>query len=365
MLLNQLKSNIKYALSQLIFTILVSFLLYLVGFFPNLIEKYYSSGIYPLISTLLRFFDQQLHFSLGDCFYLLLGIIILKKIIVFSVTLYQTSDKSTHFFMGFIHLLKSILRFYIAFMLLWGLNYSRIGASRQFKVAPLPYSTEELCSLSQELIQEMNYCKSKLIQEQYNDSAIAQIYTIAIQAYHKTKELYPFLQYTHPAVKSSLYTLLAPYIGFTGYFNPFTGEAQVRKDLPHIMLPYITCHEIAHQLGYADESEASFIAWIVAEKSNNTYLRYSALIDLYRFTRMELFLRNTYPDGPEKLSPAVKENLVYIHNFIKKESFKQSETISNAYDMYLRMNGLEKGIESYNDIVAWVINWRKAKGLIR
>jgi len=150
-------------------------------------------------------------------------------------------------------------------------------------------------------------------------------------------------------------------VGFTGYYNPFSGEAQVRKDLPRILIPFITCHEMAHQIGYADESEASFVALIVSENSHNNYLRYSALIDLYRFTRMELFLRNTYPDGPDKLSKSVKADLIYIQNFFRKEAHKQSESINNAYDMYLKFNGLEKGIESYNDVVAWAIQWYKLK----
>ena len=76
---------------------------------------------------------------------------------------------------------------------------------------------------------------------------------------------------------------------------------------------------------------------------------------------MELFLRNTYPDGPEKLSKPVKTDLTFIQNFFRKEAHKQSESMNNAYDMYLKFNGLEKGIESYNDVVAWAIQWYKLK----
>ena len=193
------------------------------------------------------------------------------------------------------------------------------------------------------------------------DSSLPYIYAIAEEAYKATAEKYPFLSYNHPSIKSSLFTSLAPWVGFTGYYNPFSGEAQVRKDLPRVLIPFITCHEMAHQIGYADESEASFVALVVSENSRNTYLHYSALIDLYRFTRMELFLRNTYPDGPEKLSKPVKTDLTFIQNFFRKEAHKQSESMNNAYDMYLKFNGLEKGIESYNDVVAWAIQWYKLK----
>ena len=272
---------------------------------------------------------------------------------------YQSPRKSNFIGYGLIHFTKALLNIYIAFMLLWGLNYSREGIGNQLNVTPLPYTTEDVCNLSQDLIMEMNKCRAYLDSFPQRDSSLKTIYAITFNEYNNARIDYPFLLYKHPVIKSSLYTYWSSWIGYTGYYNPFSGEAQVRTDLPRLMLPFICCHEAAHQLGYADESEASFVALLVSEKSSSVYLRYSALIDLYRYTRMELFMRNTFPDGPEKLSPSVKKDLLFIHSFFKREAFQQSETISNAYDMYLRFNGLDKGIESYNDVVAWAINWRK------
>jgi len=298
-------------------------------------------------------------FSLGDCLYFLFSLFAIIKIVRFYFILFRTKEKKNHFISGIIRVGRTILYVYIVFMLLWGLNYSRQGIGKQLNMEPLPYSTEELCDLSQQIIPALNDCRNKLDSLPLHDSSLQNIYKIASNAYSITAEKYPFLRYNHPDVRKSLYTPWAPFIGYTGYYNPFTGEAQIRSDLPRIMLPFIVCHETAHQIGYADESEASFVAFIVAENSDNTYLRYSALIDLYRYMRMELFLRNTYPDGPVKLSKSVKNDLLYLHDFFKKEAYRQSETINISYDMYLRANGLKKGIESYNDVVAWAIQWYK------
>ena len=56
---------------------------------------------------------------------------------------------------------------------------------------------------------------------------------------------------------------------FLGYYNPFTGEAQVNTNVPAFVIPFTTCHEMAHQIGYASESEASFVGFLVIRNSNN------------------------------------------------------------------------------------------------
>ena len=48
-------------------------------------------------------------------------------------------------------------------------------------------------------------------------------------------------------------------MGFSGYLNPFTNEAQVDILIPKYQLPTTASHEVAHQLGYAAENEANFI----------------------------------------------------------------------------------------------------------
>lgn len=298
-------------------------------------------------------------FSVGDWLYALVGLLIFIGLIRCLWLLFKSNDKRKLLISIPFKLVRIVLYIYIVFMLLWGLNYSRAGISSQLNIQPLPYSTEDVCNLSLKLIVELNKSRKQLDSFPQTDSSVAGIYDIAVQAYQKTALRYSFLRYKYPVIKGSLYTHWSSLIGFTGYYNPFTGEAQVRTDLPRILLPFIACHEAAHQIGYADESEASFVALIVSENTDNVYLRYSALIDLYRYTRLELFMRNTYPDGPEKLSKGVKNDLMYIHDFFKREAFNQSETITNAYDMYLRANGLKKGMESYNDVVAWAINWYK------
>jgi hypothetical protein len=85
-----------------------------------------------------------------------------------------------------------------------------------------------------------------------------------------------------------LYTPVISYLGYSGYYNPFTGEAQVNTTIPIFLQPFVSCHEIAHQLGYAREDEANFVAYLVAKNSTDQSLKYSAYLDLFIYANRAL-----------------------------------------------------------------------------
>ena len=58
------------------------------------------------------------------------------------------------------------------------------------------------------------------------------------------------------SVKNSILSTPLSYMGFSGYINPFTLEAQINVNTPQLYLPTTICHEIAHQMGYSAENEA-------------------------------------------------------------------------------------------------------------
>jgi len=55
------------------------------------------------------------------------------------------------------------------------------------------------------------------------------------------------------------------YLGIGGVYFPFTGEANVNISMPHTSIPFTACHEMAHQIGFAREDEANFIAYIACK----------------------------------------------------------------------------------------------------
>ena len=54
-------------------------LLFVLSYFPQLIEVYYSAGCYPLLAKTLRFLTAILPFSIGDIGYIILSIYLIYK----------------------------------------------------------------------------------------------------------------------------------------------------------------------------------------------------------------------------------------------------------------------------------------------
>jgi hypothetical protein len=92
-----------------------------------------------------------------------------------------------------------------------------------------------------------------------------------IEDYSNAAMQFPFLAYKQPSLKEMLIGNIGGYGGFSGYLNPFTGEAQLNGNLPGFLRPYVTCHEIGHQLGYAAEEEANMVGYLVGRKSSNPH----------------------------------------------------------------------------------------------
>ena len=72
-------------------------------------------------------------------------------------------------------------------------------------------------------------------------------------------------------------------MGYSGYINPFTNEAQINAKMVGYSTPITVCHEIAHQMGYAAETEANYLGYLAAKNSNNQYFRYSASLFSLRY----------------------------------------------------------------------------------
>ena len=100
------------------------------------------------------------------------------------------------------------------------------------------------------------------------------------------------------------------YSGFLGYYNPFTGEAQVNTKVPVFTIPFTTCHEIGHQLGFASESEASFVGYLVIKSNNSPVFNYSAYFELFGFANGELYSRD---------SVAAKQNIKLLDTLVRKD----------------------------------------------
>lgn len=349
--------------------LLTAFVIFLFEQNANWVENYYSNGFYYYISYLQRLFFYWLPCSIGDMLYVVFGMYLIYKLVKFINKFRKKENRKKTIVNAVKWFLNLLLIIFIVFKILWGINYSRLGVTHQFKLKKNNYATEELIELTRDLIFDANKYRQQISDTSLPGLNIDSIFLETEKCYSSISRFYPFLRTNFFAVKPSLFSFAGNYLGYTGYYNPFSGEAQIRSDLPLILLPFICAHEVAHQLGYASEEEANFIGCIATNESKDIRFKYSLDLELLDYAQKELMLHyisngnvreyvmlvNSFKDC---MSVQVKKDRKAIRDFFNKNR-KDVANISNfVYDKYLKLNKQQQGIESYNAVIAWVLSYQ-------
>ena len=251
---NKLKNAI--AISLLPQVIMVKWL----GSYPEWIERNYSEGIYPFLSKAYRALLGWVPFSVGDFIYAILAFLALSYVIKARKTIFKTPRQ-------FIRNLGMVLAVaYFTFNFCWGLNYYRQPIAQKFELSKT-HTADELNHFVLALIAKTNTLQYTITKDTATAVKIPyskeEIFSKTLVGYKKIGHQIPFLSYERSSLKKSIFSTPLTYMGYGGYINPFTNEAQVNARLPELRFPVVCAHEIGHQLGYAAENETNFIGYLV------------------------------------------------------------------------------------------------------
>lgn len=335
----------------------LSALVYIFGFFPRSVESLYSEGLYPITSVLQRSISGVLPFALGDFLYLLLIIYVIRSVYLFYRKFAQKRLKKADRLKIPLQAINFLLLLYLVFKLCWGLNYSRIPIAKQLGIGNEKYNTKELVTLGKYFINRLN----QLQHIQRAHYTISQLQEHASKAYHKMQQRHRFFTYRAAAVKPVLNSWVITKIGIEGYYCPLSGEANVNMLLPQTSLPFVTCHEIAHQLGVAREDEANLVGYLTAINSDEPNFKYAAAYNMLKSILFEIRVKS--PDDYEKLyktiNPVTLKDIQNDRDFWQKYNSDMYMYFGLAFDRFLKLNNQPKGTDSYQDIVLWLYNIHK------
>jgi len=333
------------------------------------VEKYYSSGLYPRLALFFRYLTGWLPFSFGDLLYLAAALWILWKTGKAIRALYRRKVTRQSVYAGLRKGLLIVLGLYIIFNLFWGINYNRQGIYPQVGVVPDTFSYEEIKEVSFLLADKLNAGKNYLAGNRVTYPSNKELFKEVAAAYDKVNKVYPFLEYKAVSVKPSMWGWMGNYTGFTGYYNPFTGEAQLNTLVPEFLQPFVACHEVAHQLGYAKENEASAVGYLAALHSGDSLLLYSTYFELFNAAKRELIVRS-YSRGDttmrkqlsDRLLPAVKDDIREVAIFFNRHRNPVEPFVRQGYALYLKRNNQPSGLGSYDEVVGFLVAYyRKFK----
>lgn len=328
------------------------------------IEKNYSSGFFPVMASNLRILFGWLPFSIGDMIYSLVAVSVLWQIGKFIVRLFHRTDSWKKKLLPLLTAGIILLFVYVYFYLFWGLNYYRKGIEYQLGLQNGKFEKQQLIDLNRALLVKLNATKESCLLQKDTIMNRERMFQSSMEGYRKLEQKFSFIHYRHTSLKPSMFGKIGNYVGFQGYYNPFTGEGQVNTQIPNFLQPYVTCHEMAHQIGYASESEANLVGFLAATHSADTLMQYSAYLDmfLYAWNNLRAVDSTVAKDFGKQIHAGVKRDLkTYAAFAMAHRSFLQDWTDA-FYDFYLKQNRQRKGIGSYAEVTGWVIAYRKKFG---
>jgi len=240
---------------------------------------------------------------------------------------------------------------YLAFLTLWGLNYSREPLTLKLDYDEqriTPVARRKLLLLT---IQRLN-ADSVLVHSRPwpGDQQIRQELYVSFESTIQDLDTRSGIV---PAIpKTSLFDVYFGATGVTGFTNPFTHEVILNATLLPFEKPFIIAHEWGHLAGFAHESEANFIGLLTCARSDSPFIRYSGWLDLYSYLVRP-------GDEIPPLAPAVVADLQAIRD---RDQRRRNEPVSRverrAYDEFLKANRVKEGIGSYGLFVRLLLGTR-------
>jgi Protein of unknown function (DUF3810) len=333
------------------------------------VENGYSAGFYRSFSNFFRLIFGWIPFSIGDFIYG--GIVIYALVKMCQLTKFLFTQKKNN---NIGSLLKKTLfstfvkccLLYIFFNIFWGINYNRLGIASQLNINVEKFSIEELKNINIILVEKINDSKIVLLKNKTTYPTNSELFLQTKNAYINLSKKYSFLNYKNESIKSSMWGWLGNYTGFLGYYNPFTGEAQINTTVPKFTQPFTACHEVAHQLGYAKEMEANFVGYLAAAASTDTLFRYSVYLDLFTYSNRTLYFADSASalECRKKLLPEVVSDFKERRRFNDAHRSFIEPIISYLYGKFLEQNQQPMGILSYDEVTAFIIAHYKKFGNI-
>lgn len=328
---------------------------------PDWVETYYSEGIYPKIAEVLRLFFGWMPFSFGDLLYLSLGILALRYVYKH----WSSIRRKPLFFFRDVFMVFSLI--YFVFHLFWGMNYHRLPLTTKLDISA-DYNQQELLDFTEHLITEANRYHLEITNDSLMpvnlDQSKRDIFDGSLKGYEALQKQYPFFEYTRPSVKKSLFNLPLTYMGYGGYLNPFTNEAQVNAKMPSFRLMTISAHEIGHQLGYSAEDATNFIGFLASKSNPDIHYRYGACHHALAYCLSGIYLSDEeeFERLYQKLNPGIRKNYQQLQDFWAKYENPTEPIFKSIFNTFLKANNQQQGIQSYNYVVGLLIGYHKKHG---
>jgi len=213
----------------------------------------------------------------------------------------------------------------------------------------------ELTALTERFAREVSAAGDQVQRDENSCFAVprSEIFAEAMSAYDGVVQVFDCLKKPAVMPKAFVSSRGMSYLDFSGFYFPFTGEANLNDESPAAYLPANICHEMAHQQGIATEQECNFVAIMAATSADSAAYRYAGYLMGYVHLSNALYrvdqaawqtIRDSLPDA---VRADLRQNSAYWAQF----DGLVNTAATKVYDGFLKSNGLTDGVQNYGTVV--------------
>lgn len=327
--------------------------------------QWFNQSISHYGRMLLATLTAWLPFSLAELLLITIPLWAVALIVI-AVKHYSSCAHDALVFLGILSSL--VLSVLILFVWNFAPGYYDRGLAEKLELNREKVSAEELEQTATVLTEQINALSDEITFLESGSSLMPYSYQEMndklLEAYERFCEKHSFMSTFYSRVKPVMLSEPMSYTHITGVYTFFTGEANINVNFPDYCIPYTAAHELAHQRGIAREDEANFIAFLVCMESDDAYIRYSALLNVYEYVGNALYSANKtlYRKVNSTLPEEVHaEEAAYSAFFEKYKENVVADVSQQTNNAYLQSQGNKEGSKSYNMVVDLAVAYYRAQ----
>lgn len=338
--------------------------------FPQFAEYAMSRGIFRLVAFPLEWLISIIPFSVAEVV-VVLGIPVLLTLLVLWIL--RIVRKKHHLRIlerGCRAIAWCISLVLLLYMVMHGGNFSRVSASQLLELPNRTYTAQDLYTVTRELAIQASLTRESLLEDENGCAKLSmpqkEFLLLADDCYDALRQDYPFLKTATWRVKSVGLSHWWSYTGITGMYFPWLGEANLNTDVPANNLGFSAAHEVAHTMGFAKEDECNFLSWLACSASDQLDYLYSGYLHAYVYCSSALYNadQELWSQAYVYCSNRVRKDLAQNNTYWEQFEGKVQDVSNDLNDSFIKVNGVESGVLSYNEMVELLLRYYDKQGLI-
>lgn len=327
------------------------------------VMDFYTLSVADPLVALLRCVTALVPFSVAEALCVLLVLDVLAFLVFAVVYTLRAEKKRAAVYSLTLTLLCSALTVYTAFCWLWGVYYYTDRFYEQSALTAEKISVDELYAVTERFAEKLIAADASVPRDENGrvDVSREDILDAANGIYASLYREFPFLEQGNEPIKPIYFSRAMSYIGFTGFYCPFTGESNVNMDSPIASLPTTCVHELSHRRGVATEQECNFLGIRAAAESEDAVYRYSGCLTGYIHLSNALYGvdREKWQTLYDTLPDTVISDFRFSNAYWAQFEGPARKTSDAVYDGFLKSYGNELGLRSYGACVDLLVAYYK------